>query len=107
MNVGKDLLNVPVEKGKWERPAPGQIAVVDMPADISLQLCQIARSPGAENRRSAAPDQEIREDMRKGAFSLKIMFRHMDDIAGHIVQLSVQYRADGLMKGSDLLKRRI
>ena len=107
MYIGKDLLDIPVEKWKRERPASGQISVINVPADISLQLGQVAGTPGAEDGSIPAPDKKVCEDMRKRTLSFEVALGHVDHAAGHIMKLPVQDRPDGLVEGSHLLQGRI
>ena len=107
VGVGEYFLDVPVKKRKRERPAPCQVAMIQMPADISLQFCEIAGAPGAENGRVPAPPQKIGKNMGKGPFAGEVIFRHMDHAARHVVKPAVKNRTDRFMKGTDVPEGRI
>ena len=87
-----------------ERPLFFHASPVDVPADISLKLGQIAGAPCTENRIRAAPGKEIPEDFRESPFSVKIPFRHMDYASRHMMQPFIEDRLNNLMKAACRMK---
>ena len=84
-----------------DRPVPQRLQSVI--SDISLQLHQIERPPGAEQVIFSTPLPEFLLDIHKGLPFFQFVHLQMDQLPRNVVHLMVDLRLDQLRKLADHL----